>query len=110
MQRDIAMLMVFVLSVVNISARSPARACESDTAMHPPQMSLGRRSFGLKTWRFWCDHRVMVTAISVASSAAVIFCDGGLKLKVFLYLALTIFISGLSFIIVPGMVAGILKA
>ncbi|MDX2137649.1 MAG: type II secretion system F family protein [Chloroflexota bacterium] len=114
MQIMVAMLMIFVLSVVNNFAVMVATLApeETDTAMQSgPQMSLGLAEFSQDELAFLGVITVlMVTAISVASSAAVMFCDGGLKLKVFLYLALTIFISGLSFLIVPGMVAGILKA
>ena len=113
MQIMVAMLMVFVLSVVNnfaymVTTLSPD---QTDSALQSgPQMSLGLAEFSPDELAFLgVITVVMVAAISIASSAAVIFCDGGLKLKIFLYLSLTAFISGLSFILVPPMVAGILK-
>jgi archaellum biogenesis protein FlaJ (TadC family) len=114
MQIMVAMLMVFVLSVVNNFATMVTTLAPepTDAALQSgPQMSLGLAEFSPDELAFLgVITAVMIAAISVASSAAVIFCDGGLKLKVFLYLSLTVFISGLSFMIVPPMVAGILKA
>jgi archaellum biogenesis protein FlaJ (TadC family) len=52
----------------------------------------------------------MVVGVSIASALAIMLSDGGTKLKVFLYLALAMFISGVSFIVIPPMVAGILKS
>jgi len=52
---------------------------------------------------------VMVLILGIVSAAAMIFCDGGYKLKITLYLAMIIFISGVCFLVVPPMVAGILS-
>ena len=110
----VAGLMVFVLSVVNNFAAIVTELTPTDTdaAMSgQPNMSLGLAEFSPEDLAFLgVITVVMVVAVSAASSAAVIFCDGGLKFKIFLYLAITIFICGASFIVVPPMVASILKA
>lgn len=110
----VAMLLVFVLSVVNNFAMIVADLTTTDTdaAMSTtPNMSLGLAEFSPEDLAFLgIITVVMMVSVAIASSAAVIVCDGGLKLKVFLYLAITIFICGVSFIFVPSMVAGILKA
>lgn len=109
----VAALMVFVLSVVNNFATIVTTLTPTDTesAMAgQPNMSLGLAEFSPEDLAFLgVITLVMVVAVSAATSAAVMFCDGGLKLKIFLYLAITIFIGGISFIFVPPMVAGILK-
>ncbi len=72
-------------------------------------MSLGLAEFSPQDLAFLGGITLaMVIAICIASSAAVIFTDGGMKLKMFLYLALSVFIAGMSFIVIPPMVTGIL--
>jgi flagellar protein FlaJ len=109
----VAALMVFVLAVVNNFATIVMELSPSttDSAMSgTPAMSLGLAEFTPDDLAFLAMITAgMVISIAVASAAAVIFCDGGMKLKVFLYLALTTFISGVCFIVVPPMVASILK-
>ena len=110
MQAMVAVLMVFVLSIVNnfatmVATMTPAQTNNGMSA----NMSLGLAEFSPGDLAFLGTvTAMMVIAISIASAAAIIFCDGGLKLKVFFYLAITMFISGLSFVFVPPMVAGIL--
>ncbi len=114
MQAMIAVLMVFVLSIVTSFAtmvttlQTPdENAAVQSTA--PTNMSLGLAEFAPGDLEFLGGvTAAMVLAISAASAAAIIFCDGGLKLKVFLYLAITIFISGVSFMVIPTLVSGIL--
>ena len=110
MQAMVAVLMVFVLSIVNNFATmvTTMEPVETGNAMSA-NMSLGLAEFSPGDLAFLGTvTAMMVIAISIASAAAIIFCDGGLKLKVFFYLAITMFISGLSFVLVPPMVAGIL--
>jgi flagellar protein FlaJ len=112
MQAMVAVLMVFVLSIVNSFAAlvvklAPTQAQTAATGNI--NMSLGLAEFSASDLALLGTiTAMMVVAVSIASSSAIIFCDGGLKLKVFLYLAITIFIAGLSFLIVPPLVAGIL--
>ena len=110
MQAMVAVLMVFVLSIVNNFAAMVATMAPAETGNGmAANMSLGLAEFSPGELAFLGTvTAMMVIAVSVASAAAIIFCDGGLKLKVFFYLAITMFISGLSFVIVPPMVAGIL--
>lgn len=108
----VAILMVFVLSVVNNFATLVAElAPTSDTAMSgTPAMSLGLAEFTPDDLAMLAIiTTIMVVSIAIASSLAVIFCDGGTKLKVFLYLAITTAIAGICFLVVPPAVAGILK-
>jgi len=107
-----AALLVFVLSIVNGFANLVTTLSAEQTAKSTTQnanMSLGLAQFSPQDLAFLGGITLaMVLAISIASSAAVIFTDGGMKLKMCLYLALSIFISGMSFIVIPPMVGGIL--
>ncbi len=111
MQAMIAAIMVFVLSIVNsfaalVIALQPQN---TDAALAGQQMSLGLAEFSQSDLGYLAAvTSVMVIAIAIASATAIIACDGGLKLKIFFYLAISIFIAGLSFIVVPPLVAGIL--
>jgi archaellum biogenesis protein FlaJ (TadC family) len=51
----------------------------------------------------------MIVLLALVGAASIVFCDGGYKLKGALYLALTLLISGISLLVVPPVVAGILK-
>jgi flagellar protein FlaJ len=111
MQAMIAAIMVFVLSIVNSFAALVVELQPSttDAALAGQQMSLGLAEFSQSDLAYLGGvTALMVIAISVASALAIISCDGGLKLKAFFYLAISLFIAGVSFIIVPPMVAGIL--
>jgi len=114
MDAMVAGLMVFVLSIINNFAAMVVKmqanqATTNAMQQAPVNMSLGLAQFAPGDLAFLAAvTAVMVIAVSVASSAAVIFCDGGFKLKIFLYLALAIFIAGVSFVLVPPLVAGIL--
>jgi flagellar protein FlaJ len=111
MQAMIAAIMVFVLSIVNSFAALVVELApkNSDAAMSGQQISLGLAEFSQGELSYLGGvTALMVIAIAVASALAIICCDGGLKLKVFFYLAISIFIAGVSFIVVPPLVAGIL--
>ena len=112
MQTMIAGLMVFVLAIVNnfVMVVADLQPSNADAAVSgQANMSLGLAEFSASDLAFLDFITItMVVAIAIASAAAIIFCDGGLKLKVFFYLSITVFIAGLTFIFVPSMVAGIL--
>ncbi|MFN8449874.1 MAG: type II secretion system F family protein [Anaerolineae bacterium] len=108
-----AALLIFVLSIVNGFADIVTTLSAEQTSKSTTQnasLSLGLAQFSPQDLAFLGGITLaMVVAISIASSAAVIFTDGGMKLKMSLYLALSIFIAGMSFIAIPPMVAGILS-
>lgn len=112
MQAMVAVLMVFVLSIVNNFAAMVTTLAPSQTeaaTRSQQSLSLGIAEFAPGDLAFLAAvTALMVIAISIASATAIIFSDGGLKFKVFLYLAIAIFISGVSFIVIPPLVASIL--
>lgn len=112
MQAVVACLMVFVLSVVTSFATLVAELApdNADAAMqNQPRMSLGMAQFSQDDLQFLSVITMtMMIMISATSASAVMFADGGMKLKIFFYLALTVCISGLSLIIVPPLVSNIL--
>ncbi|MFW5691007.1 MAG: type II secretion system F family protein [Chloroflexota bacterium] len=111
MQAAVAGLMVFVLAIVTnfadlVSTLMPAE----DAAAGQQQMSLGMAEFSASDIQFLSTLTVsMVLMLALVSAAAIIFSDGGFKLKVAFYIALTVFISGLCLLIVPPMVTNIVK-
>jgi len=111
MQAVIAGLMVFVLSIVQNFADMVAQLMPATEAAQEgqQQINMGMAQFSAADLQFLSTITVaMVVMLALVSAAAIILSDGGYKLKAALYLALTIFISGLSMIIVPPMVGGIL--
>ncbi|MCC6616388.1 MAG: type II secretion system F family protein [Anaerolineae bacterium] len=113
MQTVVAALLVFVLSIiVNFVAMVESLVpAETDTAMSGQQVQLTIGQLSASDLQFLTIITgIMVVAVSVTSAVAIIMCDGGLKLKVFFYLAMTAFISSICFLVVPSMVAGILSA
>jgi flagellar protein FlaJ len=112
MQAVVAGIMVFVLSIVTSFARlvetlmpTSAAAAESQSSMNMSLISLSAGDL-----RFLSMLTVtMILALATVGAAAIIFSDGGYKLKVAFYLALSMFISGVSFLVVPPLVGGILK-
>jgi flagellar protein FlaJ len=111
MQAVVAGLMVFVLSIVQSFALMVKELMPTAEEMaNRPAMSLGMAEFTPEQLQFLAMITlVMIIAQALVNAAAIIFCDGGYRLKVFLYMALTLFISGLSLLFVPVMVSGILK-
>ncbi len=111
MQAVIAGLMVFVLSIIqNFAAMVKTLMPASDGALKGQAMALSMANFTPAELQFISGVTVaMIVLLALVSATAIILCDGGMKLKVSLYLALTMFISGASFILVPPMVGGILK-
>lgn len=110
MQAVVAGLMVFVLSIVTSFAEMVTKLMPSSEQLtERPSLSLAMAQFSPQDLQLLSAITVvMVLMLSIVSAVAIILCDGGYKLKVTLYLSLIICISGLSFIFVPPMVAGIL--
>ena len=103
--------MVFVLSIVtNFAPMVDQLLPTSDAAQQGQQtLRMGMASFTPQDLQFLATITViMIILMALVSSFAVLITDGGYRLKVFFYIALTIFISGISLIIVSPMVAGIL--
>lgn len=112
MQAVVSGLMVFVLSIVTNFASMVATLMpkNTDALANGPQMSLGMAEFSPSDLQFLTGITIaMVLALAVVCAAAMIFCDGGYKLKITFFLSFIILICGLSFLVVPPMVAGILS-
>jgi len=112
MQAIVAGLMVFVLSIVTTFAVVVPTLVpkNTDSAMESQAMNFGMANFTPGDLQFLSGMTVaMVLVLAAVSAASIILADGGLRLKGALFLALMFFISGIAFIGVPPMVAGILK-
>lgn len=112
MQAVVAGLMIFVLSIVTNFAEMVTQLMpkSTDALSSAPAASLTIGQFSAGDLQFLSAITVgMVLVLATVSAAAMIFCDGGYKLKVTLYLSMIIFISGICFLLVPPMVAGILS-
>jgi flagellar protein FlaJ len=111
MQAVVSGLMVFVFSIVNTFALMVVKlAPPPDALSSGPQMSIGMANFSPSDLAFLSNMTTfMIIGLAGVSAVAVILSDGGYKPKVALYSAMMIFISGVMMLIVPGMVAGILK-
>lgn len=108
----VAGLMVFVLSIVTNFTQMVSEMMPSDPAAVEGQKSvnMGLTSISASDLQFLAAITVvMVLLLAIVSAAAIIFTDGGYKLKVNLYMAMDVFISGVSFLVVPPMVMGILR-
>lgn len=111
MQAVVAGLMVFVLSIVLNFAEmiEQLMPSEQEIAEGSPSISMGMASFSGSELQFLSTITLtMIVTLSLVSASAIILSDGGNKLKVSFYLALTMFISGVCLLIVPPMVGGIL--
>lgn len=112
MQAVIAMIMIFVLSIVQNFAALVSTLMPTDEAAVEGQasMNLGMAQFTPAELQFLSSITVaMIVILAMVGAAAIILTDGGFKLKFAFFLALTIFVSGISFFVVPPMVAGILS-
>ncbi len=112
MQAVVTGLMIFVLSIVTNFASMVEQLMpkNTDSLSTAPSASLTIGQFSAGDLQFLSGLTLaMVLILGIVSAAAMIFCDGGFKLKVALYLAMIIFISGICFLLVPPMVAGILS-
>ncbi len=112
MQAVVTGLMIFVLSIVtnfaSMVAQLMPKSSDSMSAASAASLTIGQFSAGDLQF-LGALTLVMVLILGVVSAAAMIFCDGGYKLKITLYLAMIVFISGICFLLVPPMVAGILS-
>jgi archaeal flagellar protein FlaJ len=111
MQAVVAGLMVFVLSIVTNFAHLVEKLMPSGEGASQGQasMSMTMVSFTEGDLLFLSNLTVtMILLLSIVGAAAIIFGDGGYKLKGAFYLAICLFISGISFLVVPPMVNGIL--
>ena len=111
MQAVVSGLMVFVLSIVSsFAAMVTTLMPPADTLQEGPTMSIGMANFSPADLQFLTTMTIfMILGLAIVCATAIIVCDGGYKPKIALYLAFTTFISGVSMLIVPPMVAGILK-
>lgn len=110
MMAVVSVLMVFVLSIVTSFAIMVAGLMpESDEMSGQPQMSLGMAEFSAADLQFLSTLTLsMLVMLALVSAAAIILSDGGNKLKVTFWMALTMFIAGISYLVVPPMVSGLL--
>ena len=112
MQGVVAGLMVFVLSIVQnfaIMVASLMPQQPEDALNSQPRMSLGMAEFSPGDLQFLANVTLaMVILLALVSASAIIFTNGGSRIKLSLYLALTIVVSGVCYLVVPPMVAGIL--
>jgi len=111
MQAVVAGLMVFVLSIVEnftemIGTLMPTgEAADAGQA----QMNMAMASLSPGDLQFLSTITIsMIILLAVIGAAAIIAADGGLKIKMTFYLALTTLISGVCFLIVPPLVDQIL--
>jgi flagellar protein FlaJ len=111
MQAVVAGLMVFVLSIVQNFAALVKDLMPSGEGAEQGKaaMNMTMAQFTPAELQFLSLVTVsMILALAAVSAGAVIATDGGYKLKVAFFLALTIFVSGVCFIVVPPMVDSIL--
>lgn len=111
MQAVVAGLMVFVLSIVQSFAVVVEKLLSDDASTQGAQnMQMSMANFTPAELQFLSNLTVaMILLLAVVGAVAIICGDGGYRLKMAFYLALTVFISGLSFMFVPPLVQGILK-
>ncbi|MFN8418737.1 MAG: type II secretion system F family protein [Anaerolineae bacterium] len=112
METVAAGLLVFVLSIINSFAIMVEKVMpkNTDALSSAPQMSLSMGQFSPSDLQFLQFVTIlMVLSIIAVGAAAILACTGGLKLKYFFYLSLGLFIAGVSMLIVPPMVASLLK-
>jgi flagellar protein FlaJ len=111
MQAVVAGLMVFVLSIVQNFAILMVEMMPQnpDEMANRPSMNLGMANLSAADLQFLSLITViMILLLAVVGAAAVVLSSGGYRLKLAFYLGLTLLISGVSFLMVPPMVAGIL--
>lgn len=112
MQAVVAALMIFVLSIINNFAAlvSDLMPTEEEAANGQVQMSIGMAEFSPGDLQFLANvTTMMVLMLALVSTMAIVLADGGYKLKFSWFLALTMLVSGICFIAVPPLVAGILS-
>lgn len=111
MQAVIAGLMIFVLSIVNNFAElvNTLMPASEGATSGQSQMNMAMAAFSPSELQFLSTLTVsMILLLAVIAALAIIASDGGFKIKTAFYLALTMLISGISSLVVPPMVDGIL--
>ncbi len=112
MQGVVAGLMVFVHSVVMNFADMVENLMPSDesAAGAQAQMRMSMADFTPDELVFLTNLTGgMVLLLAAIGALAIIFSDGGFRLKIALYLAITLMISGVAFLIVPPLVDSIVS-
>lgn len=111
MQVVITALMIFVYSIVNNFALAvQVLMPTNDESLGSAPMSLGMAEYSPHDLQFlYATTVTMVLLLAVASSAAIVASDGGSRLKGFFWLSLMLLVSGISFLVVPQVVANILQ-
>lgn len=110
MQVVVSGLMVFVLSIVQNFAELVKTLMPSGEGAQTG-MSMGLAEFSAGELQFLAMITLMmILVLATVSALAAIATDGGFKLKVALFLAVTMFVSGVCYLAVPPLVDGILKA
>jgi flagellar protein FlaJ len=113
MQAVVSGIMVFVLYIVidfvklitTLMEHTKAGADDAQTSMSMSLVSLTPEDLTFLSLLTG----MIIVSLAVIGASAIIFSDGGSKIKVSLYLSLSMFVSGLCYLFVPSMVAGILK-
>src|SRR5690606_315896 len=111
MQAVIACLLIFVLSIVLSFAAMVQQLMPVDEAAveGQAQINMGMASFTPGELQFLTNVTTgMVILMAFVTALAIILSDGGYKLKMALFLSMTLFISGVSILVIPGIVAGVL--
>lgn len=112
MQGVVAVLMIFVLSIVrNFSDLVQTLMPTGDAAQEgQTTMKMTMAQFSPEQLSFLSNSTmIMVVMLAIVAATAMVLTDGGFKLKVTQYLAFTVLISGLALAFVPSMVNGILQ-
>jgi flagellar protein FlaJ len=109
MQGVVAGLMVFVLEVINNFIQLIESVMPAQDEMASENMAMAMASFTPSQFQFLAMMTVvMVILLAFIGAFAILASDGGFKYKLAFYLSIALLISGISFIVVPPVVAGIL--
>lgn len=111
-QTVVAVLMVFVLSVVNSFAVLMGELMPKnvDDLSASASMSLGMAQFSPADLQFLGLITVgMIILLALVCAASIWAASGGYRLKFFFYLSLALFVSAVGLLAVPPAVAGILR-
>ncbi len=112
MQGVVSGVMVFVLSIVRSFAEVVTTLLPTGQAAAEGQQALNMSIANLTPAQLDFLNLItvsMVLILGLIGATAIILGDGGYKPKISFYLSLIVFISGASLLLVPPMVAGILK-
>ncbi len=106
----VAALMVFVLHIIHNFVLLMQTAMNAEqAAMASENLAMPLANFNPQQMQFLDAITIMmVVLLAVISAIAIVASDGGYKFKLTLYLAVLLFMSGVSFWVVPPMVAQLL--